>query len=100
MELLVILEWLFSIEAAGWIGSILLALCAFPQAIKAYRQKHARGLAPMMLWAWFLGEWFTIAYIYIDKFSWPLIINYGFNIILLFVIIYYFYFPKDKEGDE
>lgn len=31
-------------ELAGWLGSIMLAVCAAPQAWQSYKQKHADGV--------------------------------------------------------
>ena len=43
-------------ETLGWLGSILLAGCAVPEVIIAYRSKSC-GLSWSFLWAWYLGEW-------------------------------------------
>jgi len=76
------------ISTLGWLGSILFALCAIPQAIKACREKHARGLDWTFLAMWFFGEVFCTIYA-IDIEAWPLVFNYVFNLISLCVIIYY-----------
>ena len=84
------------IETIGWIGSILFAVCGVPQAWKSFKQKHSNGLSDGMLWAWFLGEILTMIYVYVEKFSWPLLFNYGCNFLCLLVIMYYRYWP-DQE---
>lgn len=76
------LEWL------GWIGSIAFALAGLPQAIKSIKDKHARGIAWGFLFLWATGT--TCSFIYViptDKY--PLMVNYFFNMIFVYVIIYY-----------
>lgn len=76
------------IPILGWLGSILFALCGVPQAIKAYREKHARGLDWTFLMMWLFGELFCIIYA-VDLKAWPLVFNYVFNLLSLFVILIY-----------
>lgn len=75
-------------ETLGWIGSLLLAFCGLPQAVKCYRDKHAIGLDWGFLVAWFTGELFTFVYI-LPKMDLPLMVNYSANILFLCVIIYF-----------
>lgn len=77
------------IELIGWAGGILFAICAIPQAWECYRQKHANGLSWLFLMTWLFGEVFTLIYVFVDKFSWSLIVNYVANLIALLIIIYY-----------
>jgi len=78
-------------ELVGWIGSACFAVCALPQVIKTVREKNADGMSHGLLWLWFLGEAFTIVYVWSAHFSWPLIVNYSFNLVLLSIIGYYKY---------
>ncbi len=78
-------------ELFGWIGSICFALCALPQVFKTIKDGHADGFSSGSLWLWLFGEVFTIIYVWFDKYSLPLIINYIFNLILLSIIGYYKY---------
>ena len=75
-------------ENIGWIGSILLALCGFPQAIESYTNKHSDGLTWGFILMWGIGELLTFAYVF-PKMDLPLLLNYSANIIFLSVIIYY-----------
>ena len=90
------------LELIGWIGGILLAICAAPQAVKTYKEKDASGLSWWMLFFWGAGEVLTLAYIIatnINSGSWqfPLIFNYGLNIILMSYLIWAkYYYGKNK----
>ena len=72
----------------GWIGSVLLALCAIPLAWQSYKQKHSRGISSLFLAMWFAGELLTTLYI-LPKKDYPLLFNYGLNIVCLVVVIRY-----------
>jgi len=83
----------------GWVGSFLLAICAVPQAIASYKQKHADGVTHGLLWCWMLGEIFTLFYLISNgintgKYDWPLIMNYTANIGFVSVVMRYKYFPQ------
>lgn len=75
-------------ETLGWIGSILFAICAFPQAIQCAKDGHARGLNWFFLICWFFGEIFTIVYIW-PKQDWPLISNYLLNMVFVTIMLRY-----------
>jgi len=75
-------------ETIGWIGSILFALCGFPQALQSYKDKHSNGLNWPFILMWLFGEILTLIYIW-PKSDYPLIFNYSLNLIFLLVIIYY-----------
>jgi len=75
-------------EIMGWLGSILLAICGAPQAIKSYKEKHSDGLSWSFILLWAFGELFALAYVY-DKLDLPLLLNYGSNILILGIILYY-----------
>ena len=79
-------------EILGWVGGLCLAVCAFPQAIKVFKEKNADGTSHVMLWLWMIGELFTLLYVIFEKFSYPLLINYSLNIVFIVVIFYYKYF--------
>ncbi|MFC1549432.1 SemiSWEET family sugar transporter [Nitrospirota bacterium] len=81
------------LEISGWLGGMLLAACGLPQAIKSCRQKHSHGLSIWFLLMWLGGEVLVLAYV-LPKWHWPLIFNYGANIILVIVILYYKLWPK------
>lgn len=75
-------------EAIGWIGAALFAICGFPQALQCYKQGHSRGLNWFFLLAWLGGEILTIVYI-LPKMDFPLLFNYAVNLIFLFVMLRY-----------
>jgi hypothetical protein len=75
-------------ETFGWIGSILFAICGFPQAVECIKNGHSRGLNWFFLLAWFWGEIFTIIYVW-PKGDIPLLANYFANMVFLLIMIYY-----------
>ena len=80
-------------EICAWIGAILLGFCGLPQAIKCWKQGHAIGLSWgfILMWAW--GEILTLIYV-ISKIDLALIVNYGINTMIIFVILYFKVFPR------
>jgi len=85
------------IEFIGWFGSLLLAFCGLPQAIVAIRKGNAEGIDTLFLLSWFLGEVFTLTYIFYSTFRWPLIFNYTANIVFILIIFYFKYYPRKKH---
>lgn len=81
-------EWL------GWLGSMLFAFCGLPQAIHAFRHKHADGMTWSFLMMWLWGEVFTLIYISSKQDVVPLLANYILNVLFLLVILWYKVFPK------
>lgn len=81
-------------ETIGWLGSVLLALCGFPQAVKSWQDGHSRGLSWMFLLMWTFGEILVFVYI-LPTGKIPLILNYGINIIFVGVIIKYKLRPRN-----
>ncbi len=78
------------IEAIGWIGSMLFCLCALPQLITVYRNKHGFGLSWGFLLLWLFGEILCAIYVGSQPIvQLPLIVNYALNLVMLLVIIYY-----------
>lgn len=88
-----------SYELIGWMGGILLAICAIPQAFLSYKQGHSKGIAIGMLVTWLLGEIFTLVYV-IPKLDWPLIVNYTANIFCIGVICWYRAFPREVVDNK
>lgn len=87
-----------SYELLGWVGGILLAVCAAPQAYLSLKQGHSNGVALGMLMLWLFGEIFTLAYV-LPKMDWPLIVNYVANIVFIGVICWYRFYPRVKIED-
>jgi len=76
------------ITFCGYVGALMLALCAVPQAWLSISQGHSNGLSWAFLSLWGGGELLTLAYVWPKK-HWPLIINYVLNIGLIGVMIWY-----------
>jgi len=76
------------VEIIGWIGSVLFAFCGLPQAVECFKKGHSRGLNWGFLLCWFFGEVLTIVYV-LPKMDIPLLFNYGFNLIILLIILRY-----------
>ncbi len=88
-------------DIIGWLGSILLAVCGAPQALKSIREGHSRGMSHSFLMFWLGGE---LCYLYSTaaKFglvSW-LVFNYVGNIVFVLVIIYFALFPREQPDVE
>lgn len=75
-------------EYIGIIGSIAFAICGMPQAINCAKEGHSRGLSWSFLILWFIGEVFTIAYIW-PKQDWILLSNYILNFASLLLMLRY-----------
>lgn len=83
--------------AIGWLGSICLAMCGFPQALKSFRTKSAGDITWGLLILWELGEFLTMFYVFnkigVSMISWPLMVNYALNLLFVGVMIYYKIWP-------
>jgi uncharacterized protein with PQ loop repeat len=80
-------------DILGWIGSVLLAFCALPQAIESWRTGSSQGVAWGLLIMWGLGELFMILHVW-PLGDVPLLLNYSANIILVGIIAFYKIFPR------
>ena len=78
----------FNVEIFGWIAAVCFSLCALPQAVKCFQEKHAHGVSWGLLILWAVGEIFALLYV-LPKKDTPLILNYVNNLIFLAVILYY-----------
>ena len=77
-------------EFIGWFSAVAFALCAVPQAVMSYQQKHSNGVSGLFLTLWAVGEIAGIAYLLLQPdMLYPLLANYVFNGLALMVIIYY-----------
>lgn len=83
-----------SFELFGWIGSAFFAICSLPQAILCIKNKNAIGISGWFLTWWFLGEIFTLMYVY-NRHDVPLICNYILNLGFLIIIGRYKIWPKN-----
>lgn len=82
-------------ELIGWIGSVCFALGGIPQALKCYKEGHARGLSCAGLLLWLAGE---ICYIIsvLSLFGWVawMMFNYITSTICLVVMLWYKFRPE------
>jgi uncharacterized protein with PQ loop repeat len=78
----------------GWIGSICFAACGVPQVVQCVRQGHARGLSPVFLMLWLIGEVCYVAAILME-FGWVgwMMVNYLINLLCLVIICWYRIWP-------
>lgn len=74
-------------QLIGWVAAILLAFCAIPAAIDAYRRK-ACYMNKLFLHTWLWGE--VAGTIYVTaQLDWPLMFNYWLNLICTAILVYY-----------
>jgi len=85
------------LEAVGWLGGFLLAICGAPLAWQSYKNGHSEGIAWGFLWLWFWGEVLVLIYV-LPQFLWPLILNYTFNIFLITIILWYKIKPRQTKS--
>ena len=86
-------------ETLGYIGGLLLALCGAPQAFKSIKDKHSNGVSLLFLLMWLAGEILLLLYSF-QFHSIPLYLNYGFNIVVVSVILWYKVFPHQKHKKQ
>ncbi len=84
-------------DIIGWIGSVAFALCGVPQAWECYKNGTARGINPLFVALWLVGEVCYVISVLL-KFGWVnwMMFNYGANIVSISVII--FYLVRDRRG--
>lgn len=81
----------------GYIGNILLSVCALPLAISAIDRGYDKT-PRLFLLLWFFGELLACVDAVINVgFYYPLFINYGINIITLLVIFKYHFYPREQS---
>lgn len=85
------------IEEIGFMGAILLALCALPQAIMSIVTGNSHGISWLFLWMWYLGELLTLHYItQTIGLHGPLFWNYFINVLFVSIIVWYKHFPREE----
>lgn len=82
-------------QSLGWIGHMLFALSAIPQAYMSFRQGHSQGISKGLLGMWFGGEGIAIVYGIYEQVPLPLMVNYVINFTCLLVIIRYTVWPRN-----
>lgn len=72
----------------SWIGSILLALCGFPETIRTIRDGRCH-IGWGMLIMWYLGELLTLYHVIFNIKDAALSFNYILNVILISIMLFY-----------
>lgn len=80
----------------GWIGSIAFGLCGLPQALRVWKNGHAKDLSNLFLFLWTFGEVCTIYAVSTDDPKDYLIANYILNLLSLSVMWKFKLFPRDS----
>ena len=75
-------------EFLGWVGSILLALCALPSTVDAFIKKDS-DVPWKLLAPWLAGEILVIIPVIFTIKEHFLIFNYAMNILFVGIICYY-----------
>lgn len=82
----------------GYLGAILLSICALPQAIMSIVTGNSYGLSFLFLWCWYLGEMLMLQHVVATiGMHGPLFWNYLINFLLLTIIVWYRYFPRKES---
>lgn len=84
------------IHALGYIAMVFLITAAFPQAFKAVRDGHSRGVSGAFLIMLITGFSLMSLYLVLTKPVYPVLINYLSNIVMMGVVGYYKLFPRTK----
>ena len=79
-------------DTLGWLGGMLLAFSAVPQALESYRSKNSDGLTLGFIAMWWTGMVSMTIYI-VPKGDMILIANYIVNLILVTIIARYKLWP-------
>jgi len=86
-----------TIEIIGWLGTISLAICGFPQMIKSVKDGHATGISLSFIMLWLVGEILCTIYVTYKDFDIIQLCNYIFNIFVISIIFEYKIFPREKH---
>lgn len=85
------------IDSIGWFSNLAFALSGLPLVIIAIRRGYDKTNRAF-LWLWFLGEFSGLFYVLLKMgFDWPLVSNYVVNLIIIGIILFYNYFPREKN---
>lgn len=79
------------IDALGWIGAVCFAVCGLPQLFQTWRTKNVKGISGWFLVLWFVGEVSTGIFVSTRTPEPALLFNYGFNFLVLVVLICLFW---------
>jgi len=76
------------IEFIGIIGAILLSICGLPELIRSFIRKKC-DIGYGFLSTWLGGEILVFIYIILTTLDIILLVNYGFNILIILGLFYY-----------
>jgi uncharacterized protein with PQ loop repeat len=82
-------------QLLGGLGTTCFALSALPQAIKSWKEGHAKGISAATVWLWVIGEAAMFGYtLKVYPNDYILLINYAVNLALVSVIFRYKYWTR------
>lgn len=87
------------LEVMAWLGSFSLAICGAPIAIDSIKNGHSNGVNWNFICLWLFGEVCLFVYV-VSLLDVILIFNYGLNIILISIIIWYRFFPRRNSNEQ
>lgn len=73
-------------QKVGYLSSLFLVLCGLPELYRGLTQGYVGASFGLLLF-WFIGELLGLIYT-IDKRDTPLIVNYGFNTIIVGALLW------------
>lgn len=82
------------ISLLGYVAMGFLMAAAIPQAIKAFKEGHSRGVSAGYICLLLTGFVLMLTYLALAKPVWPVMINYAVNILMMCIIGYYKAFPR------
>jgi len=85
------------IEICGHIGSFFLMICGIPQLYKTIITKDVTGLSATTLVLWGTGCVLTGLYVYNTSAQLPLLINYGFNSLVVGINTFLYFLHKKPK---
>jgi uncharacterized protein with PQ loop repeat len=84
------------VEIVGYLSSFFLAVCGAPTAYLSIKNGNSHHIDVGLFTIWYAGDVLGLIYV-----SWllnlPLIMNYGFNFIILTIIGYYKLYPRSND---
>lgn len=85
------------IELLGVVALVVLSLAAVPQAIRALREGHAKGLSWSYLLLAFFGFLLMLVYTILSHKGFVLGANYATQLVLFGLMIWRKAYPRDRE---
>lgn len=76
-------------SALGFVGAVVLAVCAAPLTIQTVIDGHADGVNGWFLALWLIGELVMLVYVLLERLTLPLILNYAANVAMVGIVSVY-----------